>query len=241
MTNSNDVQHNGSATSASAYNVISVSFDPDNNAYAALTALKELDSQERLKVEAAAVIERGDDGRIVVKDSVDSGEFAGTASGGLLGLMIGIIGGPLGVLVGGTYGLMAGSLIDLDATEQSESALGQMAASVEPGHTALVAQVIEQSPDVIDSAMEGLGGTVLRRSTDDVEAEVAAAEKAQREAKREAIEELLRGGRERTKDQVGAEVARLKAKLDRREDRIEQDAEKIEAHINEAREGGGGR
>ncbi len=237
MTNSNDVQHNGSATSASAYNVISVSFDPDNNAYAALTALKELDSQERLKVEAAAVIERGDDGRIVVKDSVDPGEFAGTASGGLLGLMIGIFGGPLGVLVGGTYGLMAGSLIDLDATEQSESALGQMAASVEPGHTALVAQVIEQSPDVIDTAMEGLGGTVLRRSTDHVEAEIAAAEKAQREA----TEELLRGRRERTKDQVGAEVARLNAKLDRREDRIEQDAQKIEAHINEAREVGGGR
>jgi uncharacterized membrane protein len=246
MTNANDVQHNGSSVSASAYNVISVSFDPDTNAYAALTTLKGLDSQKRLKVEAAAVIERGDDGRILVKDRVDSDEFAGTAGGGLLGLMIGIIGGPLGVLVGGTYGLMAGSLLDLDAAERSESALGQMAASVRPGHTALVAQVTEPGAEVIDTAMERLGGNVLRRSTDDVEVEIAAAEKAQREAKREATEELLRGRRERTKAQTRAEVERLKAKparhataVDRREDQIEQDAQKIEAHLNEASEAAG--
>jgi uncharacterized membrane protein len=241
MTNGNDLQHN---RSASAYNAISVSFDPDTNAYAALAALKELDSQQRLKVEAAAVIERGDDGQILVKDSVGSGEFTGTASGGLLGLMIGIIGGPLGVLVGGTYGLVAGSLIDVDAAEQSESALAQMAASAKPGHTALVAQVTEQSPKVVDTAMQHLGGTVFRRSTDDVQAEIAAAEKAQREAKRRATEELLRGRRERTKDQIGAEVARLKANLarheeeiDRRDDRIEQHVERVEAQLNEAREG----
>jgi uncharacterized membrane protein len=248
MTQDN-AQHNGGGDAlASAYNVICVSFDPDTNAYAALTALKELDSQKRLKVEAAAVIERGDDGQILVKDRVGSGEFAGTASGGLLGLMIGIIGGPLGILIGGTYGLMAGSLIDLDAAEQSESALAQMAASVKPGHAALVAQMTEQSPELVDTAMERLGGTVLRRSADEVEAEVAAAEKAQREAKRTATEQLLRGRRDRTKDQIGAEVARLKAKLarhteaiDRREDRIEQDAEKIESHLKEAREGAGNR
>jgi uncharacterized membrane protein len=246
MTNGKDVQHNGLSVSASAYNVISVSFDPDPNAYAALTALKELDSQKWLKVEAAAVIERSDDGQILVKDSVGSGEFAGTASGGLLGLMIGIIGGPLGGLVGGTSGLVAGSLIDLDAAEQSESALAQMAASVKPGRSALVAQLTEQSPELVDTAMERLGGTVLRRSTDDVEAEIAAAEKAQREARLQATEELLRGRRARTKDQISAELARLKAKLarrteaiDRREDRIEQDAEKIEAHLKEAREGAG--
>jgi hypothetical protein len=46
--------------------------------------------------------------------------------------------------------------------------------------------VTEPSPDAVDTAMERLDGTVLRRSTDDVEAEIAAAEKAQREAKREA-------------------------------------------------------
>ena len=213
MTNSTSQKTNGADAFTSAYNVISVSFDPDNNAYAALTALNELDAQKQLTVEAATVIERGDDGAIVVKDQVGSFDYVGTATGGLLGLLIGILGGPLGVLIGGTYGLMLGSLVDLDEVEETDSVLTQISASVRPGHTALLAQVTEQSPEVVDSAMARLGGTVLRRPVEDVEAEIAAAEKAQREAKREAARELRRGRRERSKEQVQATIEQLKAKL----------------------------
>ncbi len=217
MTDNNPQKNNGAETFLSAYNVVCVSFEPDSNAYAALTALKELESQTRLGVDAAAVVARGDDGAIVVKDRVDAPEYAGTASGGLLGLLIGILGGPLGVLIGGTYGLMLGSLVDLGEIEETDSVLSQISASVRPGHTALLAQVTEKSPEVVDAAMARLGGTVLRRRVDDVEAEIAAAEKAQRDAKREAARELRRGRRERTKEQVRAEMERLKAKLPQRE------------------------
>lgn len=217
MTNTPSQTTNGADTSVSASNVISVSFDPDSNAYAALTALKALESQKRLAVDAAAVVARGDDGAIVVKDRVESPEFAGAASGGVLGLLIGILGGPLGVLIGGTYGLMLGSLVDLDEAEETDSVLSQISASVQPGHTALLAQVTEQSPEVVDTAMAGLGGSVLRRRVDDVEAEIAAAEQAQRDAKREAARELRRGRRERSKQQVQATVEQLKAKLPQHE------------------------
>jgi uncharacterized membrane protein len=211
----NDSQSNGEAVSA--YNVISVSFNADSSAYAALTALKELDAQSRVGVDAAAVVVRGDDGALAVKDGVGSYRSDGAASGGLLGLLIGILGGPLGVLIGGTYGLMVGSLLDLDEAERSDSALSQMSASARPGRTALLAEVDEQSPEVIDAAMEPLGGSVLRRSADDVEAEIAAAEKAEDEAKREATKELMRSRREHTKEQAHAKVEELKAKLPRRE------------------------
>jgi uncharacterized membrane protein len=214
MTNTSQ-NNNGADSSLSAYNVISVSFDPDTNAYAALTALKELESQNRLSVEAAGVVVRGDDGQIVVKDRAGSYDFTGTASGGLLGLLVGILGGPLGVLIGGTYGLMVGSLVDLDEAEDTDSVLAQISASLQPGHTALLAEVTEQSPEVVDTAMADLGGTVLRRPVYEVEAEIAAAEKAQREAKREAARELRRGRREHTKEQVQATVAQMKAKLPR--------------------------
>jgi uncharacterized membrane protein len=211
-----DSQHNGAADT-SAYNVISVSFDGDDNAYAALTALKELDSQQRVGVEAAAVAVRGDDGVVAVKDSVGAMDYAGTASGGLLGLLLGIIGGPLGVLLGGTYGLMVGSLFDLGKAEDNESVLSEISTSIRPGQTTLVAQVSEQSPEVVDAAMARLGGTVLRRSVADVEAEIAAAESAQREAKRQATQELVRGRRDHIKDQVQAKVGQLKSKLSHHE------------------------
>lgn len=216
MTDTNPHQNSG-ADATSAYNVIAVSFDPDNNAYAALTTLKELDEQGRLGVDAATVVVRDANGQIVVKDRAGSFEYAGAASGGMLGLLLGIIGGPLGVLIGGTYGLMVGSLFDLDEVERTESVLSEISASVRPGHTALLAQVTEQSAEVVDTAMARLGGTVLRRPVADVEAEIAAAEKAQREAQREATKELVRGRRERSKEQVHAKVEELKAKLPNRE------------------------
>jgi uncharacterized membrane protein len=156
---------------------------------------------------------RGDDGEIVVKDRAGSYDFAGAASGGLLGLLIGILGGPLGVLIGGTYGLLVGSLVDLEEAEDSDSVLAQISASVRPGHTALLAEVTEQSPEVVDTAMADLGGTVLRRPVYEVEAEIAAAEQAQRKAKREADRELRRGRREHTKEQVQTTVEQMKAKL----------------------------
>jgi len=87
--------------------------------------------------------------------------------------------------------------------------------SVRVGHTSLLADVSEQSPDVIDTAMARLGGTVVRRSVDDVEAEIAAAEKAQHEAKKQARKELLKARHEQRKEEIHAKVEELKAKLDR--------------------------
>lgn len=198
-------------------NVICVSFDPDSNAYAALTALKELDSQGRLALQAGAVVVRGTDGQLVVKDEVGGAAFEGAASGGIIGLLIGIVGGPLGVLVGGTYGLLVGSLFDLDDDERKESVLGQISAAVGAGRTALLAQLTEPSHEVVDTAMARLGGTVLRRPVEDVEAEIAAAEKAQRDAEREADKELVRSRKEHDKAHVHATVERLKSKLPRRD------------------------
>ena len=218
MTNNTSHQNGGDAPAASAYNVIAASFDPDTNAYAALTTLKELDAPQRLRLQAAAVVARSEDGQIVVKDQVGADQFTGTAGGGLIGVLVGILGGPLGVLLGGSYGLLVGSLVDVGEVEQSESVLSQISMSVKPGHTALLAEVTEQSPEVVDTAMAQLGGTVLRRPVVEVEAEIAAAEKAQRQAQSKATEELLDGKRERSKQEIHAKVEQLKGKLAHRDE-----------------------
>ena len=46
------------------------------------------------------------------KDGTQSPEVVGTPSGGSLGLVLGIIGGPFNALIGGATGLMVGSLRD---------------------------------------------------------------------------------------------------------------------------------
>ena len=196
-----------------AYNVIAVTFEDDRNAYQALTALKELDSQKRVGVEEGVVVVRNEDGQVVEKDRVESMFLPNTAGGGLTGLLIGIIGGPLGMLVGSASGLFLGSLFDLSDADETESALSAISSSVEVGRTSLLAVVTEQSPEVIDAAMSELGGTVLRRSVYDVESELAAAEDAEHKAKWEARKELVRSHNEHDKAAVNAKLDKLKGKL----------------------------
>jgi uncharacterized membrane protein len=212
MTNTT-TSSNTAADGFDGHNVIAVSFEDDRSAYKALSNLKELEAQHRLRVQEAVVVARGEDGRVVAKDRVEASELPATAGGGLLGLLLGVIGGPLGVLVGGTYGLFVGSMFDLYDAGEADTALGAISGSVKVGQTALLAVVDEPSTEVLGAAMADLGGTVARRSVADVEAEIAAAEDAERKAKQEARKELHRQRREHDKTAVDAKVAELKAKL----------------------------
>ena len=197
-------------------NVIAVNFGDDAEAYKALTLLKELDDQGQVELSGAAVIVRGEDGQIEMKDEVGDTDYEGTATGGIVGLLIGILGGPLGVLVGGATGLLIGSLFDVDDADYTESALSDISRSVRPGRAALIADLSEQTPEVVDTAMAPLGGSVLRRPLEEVQAEIAAAEDAQKAAAKEARKRLREQRHEQTKEKIKAKIEELKAKLHRR-------------------------
>jgi uncharacterized membrane protein len=194
-------------------NVIVVGFADDSTAFEALTTLKELDSQGQVHVVEAAVVTRSDDGHVRVKDEVGDDALVGTASGGLIGLLIGILGGPLGVLIGGASGLLLGSLYDMADADDTDSVLGEMSKTVQVGRNSLLAQVVEQSPEVIDSAMARMSGTVVRRAKYEVAGEIAAAEEAQRKAKQEARKTLREERHKKHREEVEAKIAELKAKL----------------------------
>jgi uncharacterized membrane protein len=194
-------------------NVIAVSFADDSKAYDALTDLKELATQEQISLEGAAVVARTAEGKLVQKDLLSDGYWENMAGGGIIGLLVGVLAGPLGVLIGGATGVLVGSLFDMDDADDTDSVLAEIAKSVKPGHTSLLAEVVEQSPEVVDTAMARLQGTVLRRPLDEVEAEVAAAQKAQREAKKKARKELREARHEHNKEKVSEQIAHLKAKL----------------------------
>ena len=218
MTHPNKNQQEKKGTEMSALldenNVIAVSFDEDDSAYAGLARLKQLDADGQIELRAAAVVERDGDGQVTVKETDGREHWEGTASGGLIGLLIGIIGGPLGVLVGGATGLLVGSLFDLEDTDDTESVLAEISKEVRPGHDTLLVELREpRDHEVVDGVMESRSGSVIRRAVVDVEAEIAAAEKAQREARKKARKELREGREHKQKEQASAKVAELKAKL----------------------------
>lgn len=204
-------------TALNESNVIAVSFEQDDSTYAGLARLKQLDSEHKIELLGAAVITRDEDGHVTTKETAGKEPWEGAAAGGLIGLLVGIIGGPLGVLIAGTTGALFGSLFDLEDMDDTESVLAALSHEVRPGHETLLAELLEPSDhEVVDGVMESRSGHVLRRSVADVEAEIAAAEKAQREARKTAREELRHEREQKAKEQVQAKVAELKAKLPNR-------------------------
>jgi len=194
-------------------NVLTITFAEDANAYEALTKLKELDDQDRLALVGAAVAMRNEDGSVDIKDEVGDIGYTGTATGGIVGLVIGVLGGPLGVLLGGATGVLVGSLFDMDDLDEADSVLTDMARSIRVDHESVVAEVSEPTPEVVDAAVERLGGTIIRRPVADVEAEIAATEEAQRAAKKAAQKQLREQRREERKEKIQAKIAELKSKL----------------------------
>jgi uncharacterized membrane protein len=205
-------------------NVIAVSFEQDEKAYEALTQLKELDSQGQVELRAAAIVVRGADGRLALKDEIADQGMSGTATGGILGLLIGILFGPFGILLGGATGLLIGSLYDLEDDDDTESVLSDIARSARVDRATLLAEVGEPSSDVVDAAMSRMGGEVLRRPVADVEAEIAAAEAAQAAAKTEARRVLREQRQARAKADIRAKIEALKDKLERLKDAVKTHA-----------------
>jgi hypothetical protein len=127
--------------------------------------------------------------------------------------MIGVIGGPIGMLFGWTGGLLVGGAFDISRADRTDSVLGEISRAIPLGGTAVVAEVDEYAFEVVDVLMLELGGTVYRRPTELVLAEIEAAEDAYRKAQNEA-DRIVREQRNAERRQNAQErMADLKEKL----------------------------
>ena len=97
--------------------------------------------------------------------------------------------------------------------DTTDSVLTEVSKSVEVGRNSLLAQVVEQSPEVVDTAMARLSGTLVRRSVYDVKSEIVAAQEAQRKAKNKARHELREARHKKHREDVDAKIEELKSKL----------------------------
>ena len=75
-------------------NVVVVRFTEPSKAYQALTVLKDCAADGRIALESAAIVERTPEGVLRIPESTDNVGPVGMASGSLIGMLIGVLGGP---------------------------------------------------------------------------------------------------------------------------------------------------
>jgi uncharacterized membrane protein len=200
------------------HNLIAVTFEDDSKAYEALTRLKQASIAGRVGVRGAAVVQRGVDGRISIPEGADAVIGTGVMGGGLLGLVLGVFGGPVGVFLGFGAGALVGSFFDVRRAERESGVLELIADMLPLGGNAVVAEVDEYAVEVVDGEMFSLGGTVLRVPAAEVLAAVESAEKAAEAADRE----VARVMHEERKQQAKAKLDEIEAKWDEHVDALKK-------------------
>jgi uncharacterized membrane protein len=190
-----------------------VVFDNESKAYEGIKALRELHAEASLTLYATAVIAKDANGKVSVKQAADQGPL-GTVLGLTTGSLIGLLGGPAGLAVGATTGTFAGSLYDLAQVGVGEDFLAEVSQRLSPGKVAVVAEIDEEWVTPLDTRMDALGGIAFRRARGEfidaqIEREIAAdkAEIAKLKAEHNQA--------------VGEAKAKLKAKLDAAQNRLQ--------------------
>jgi uncharacterized membrane protein len=134
-------------------------FDTQNEAYDVATEIKNL---EGVRIKQAAVITKDAKGNIHVPDTKGDQVPWGTLGGPIVGGLIGLIAGPTGAAVGAASGLFAGWTGDMVRLGMDEDVVRSVAAEVNPGDTAIVAEIEEGSTEPVDRVVTRHGGRIYR-------------------------------------------------------------------------------
>ena len=193
--------------------VVVVRFTEPSKAYQALSVLKRCDAEGRIALGSAAVVECTPTGELRIPESTDNIGLLGTASGSLIGMLVGVLGGPVRVFVGWGAGALMGGVFDLDRAEKSDEALLALGRGIPPESTAVIATVGEPAVEVVDGEMAKLDGEVTRRPVAEVMSELEAAERAGDTAALEARRTLLEQRKVEVKADCDERVGRLKEAL----------------------------
>lgn len=194
-------------------NVVSVSFEVESEAYQAMSILKRNAVNDLYVISQAALIKKNN-GVMITEDGFDTGVATAddTHMGGLVGGLLGIVGGPVGMLLSGSLGALTGSVIDSMEAGQGATLLEKVSEQFVDGETGILMLVQENSTAALDMELSKFKTTVVREDAAEVAEEVKHAEELEREMERDARKKLREEKKEEHKQAV--EERRTKMKND---------------------------
>ena len=124
--------------------------------------LRKLQSEYLIDLEDAVVAVKDNKGKVKLHQAIHL-TAAGAVSGGFWGSLIGLIflNPLLGLAVGASAGAVSGALADVGINDQF---MKDLAATMQPGSSALFVLVRKATPDKVLAELQGTGGKVLKTS-----------------------------------------------------------------------------
>lgn len=177
-------------------NVIIAVYKKEAATYQVLSDLKNRTGQS---VVLQAGIIQNVSGSIVVKDGwSQTGSNTSWASGGLIGTLIGILGGPVGMLLGAGIGMLVGSAVDTGDMLDQAGVIENVSHNLQDGYLALIAIAEETNLEELDGFFRHYGSvTIIRKDVAAVQEEIYKADEAANVLRKQARAKM----REQTKQE----------------------------------------
>lgn len=144
------------------YHIITFSFAENAKAYQLFSELKRYHLDGVVKLQQIVVIEREENGTFAFKDAVDLSLSNKITKGAVIGMAVGILAGPFGVIFGTLTGGLIGSSKELKRLKKSEELFKKTIGSIESGTTGVIAIGMEYDESVLDGIVTELGGKIVR-------------------------------------------------------------------------------
>ena len=220
--------------------VIFVTFDSGDKAFEAERALHEMHRDGVITWYDDAIVAKEESGKVVVRNE-PKGEPVATISGMVAGGLIGLLGGPIGSIVGVSAGSLVGAAFDLAHEGIDSDFVRSIGEQLQAGKTTLIAHVDETWQVPVDTRMNALGGTVMRRTLtqiDDarIERDLEASQKQLANLEAEQIAAMKASEAEKTTEKlqkIDAKIAAAKKELADKETAL---AKKLETVKGESKD-----
>lgn len=178
---------------ASVYHILAFTFPGKARAAEVAKTLKIGAKDAGLKIVAGAVIEVDERGKTTVHQPGRGG--MGTALGLGIGGVLGLVGGPAGLLVWAAGGaLMGGVAGKYLGRSLPQDALKQLGQQMEPNSSAILAIAQDKEAESVINSMEGYNANIVTFTVgDQLSGEIAQYVAAEVDAPEEAEEEVVEG------------------------------------------------
>jgi uncharacterized membrane protein len=218
--------------------VIFVGFDTEQKAYEGDRALRDMHRDGTLTLYNDAVVVKEPGGTVAVRRAPDA-EPVGTFGGMLTGGLIGLLGGPVGAAVGLGAGTLIGAAFDLTKEGVDRDFVEDAGARLQPGKAAVIAEIDEQWQAALDTRMEGLCGTLVRRTQTQIEdayleREIETAQKELAVLESETVAEVKATQTEKARKQA----EKLQAKIDAAKRKVQEKEDELARKLQSVKDEG---
>jgi len=187
-------------------------FDSEDAAIKGMRTLTHLHEEGGISLYASALIVRGRDGNVSVKQPSDPTPL-GAALGLLTGGIVGILGGPAGSAVGASLGGYVGLLADWARSGIDLKFLDDVGKTLSPGKAAVLAEIEESWTSLLEPRLKKQGGIVFRQFRTDVVEDQLLQESKALQGQLEILEDDLASTSAANKDALQTSLKNVKQKL----------------------------